>query len=1160
MNMAVVGAARVVFGADTSDFDAGAKGVEGVLGRLVEKFGEIEQRIKRIGTGVTLGITVPFAAMTRAVDKGAGSFQAQMKKVEAALGNVSGEELKALSDHARTLGPAVGKGATEAAGAIEALGLAGVSTADILGGALKAALDLSAAGMVDASVSSSLVTDVMSQFKVSAAQLPAVVQNVVGALDSSKFGFDDFRLAVGQGGAVAASAGVDFLDFATAISATSTQFTSGADAGTSFKTYIQSLVGNSDEAKAAMKKLGISFFDVRTGQMKPLAEQARILREAISNLTDESKTDALKTIFGSDASRTAIGLMEQGREGFEKLQAAIAGGDVEAKIQKRLEGTEAAGRRIAVAWESVKIAFGLDTGLLDITAAIKNGFARMLEAIANAPPVVKQIGAAFAALGAVIGPLLMVIGHVGAILLANFAASKFGLIGRALGLVIAPVSTLITMLGEFGLARVLTMVGSRILGLTGPIGWAIGAFLLFKDSIIAALKVVWDGLVATLGPPIEALFAKLQALFAKLSGGPVGAAIEGLIGILSRLADVVGTVLAAAIVLAGEVIERALAAVVAAFSGLVDIVSGVVDLISALLTGDFAGAWDSLVGIVDSVFRAIFEIAAALVPELGSELEQVYLIAKAWLADGFNSIVGWFSAAIKSGVDYVAQTFPNVVASAKSVYEGVKGWLVDKFGGLMTWIGNAAKWIGDKYGALKERLGLGASGQDNAPPPPAKPETGPPPAATAPKRSVDFDEDKKKKKKERKGRDTSHDEQNREQLQDQLELEAARLRGDEEAERAIQRRLQLSRQIEAYQRTGLSLAAATAAANRDMAVLDAARREGLAKDLERDEAAHQIDLARISGNQRLEETLDRQEELKGRINAFLRDGLTLEEATARATRQQLETDKARAEIRAQLLAEDEQDRQLRLAQQRGDSEERIRQLQREIDIRNRQRELERDFQMDPDAARTQAEREWSEMDRARQTGVFRETFKDGVRAALDGDLKGWIKNWWKDRVAKGMEEALNSLADLISSLFSKVGQGDGGGGIIGAISKIVGGVFGGSSGTSAFGGVDVGGDIAAAQGVEWKGLPGFATGGSFKVTGRSGIDQNLVAFRASKGEMVDISRPGNDNGPQGGIQISMPITFSGAMDLATKAEAARFAEAARQAAIQGVMEAQRRRG
>lgn len=1138
MNMAVVGAARVVFGADTSDFDAGAKGVEGVLGRLVEKFQQVEKRIKGIGAGVTLGITIPFAAMVRAVDKGAGSFESQMKKVEAALGTVTGEELKQLSDMARTMGPAVGKGATEAAEAIEALGLAGVSTADIMGGALKAALDLSAAGMVDAASSSSLVTDIMGQFKITAAELPGVVQKVVGALDTSKFGFDDFRLAVGQGGAVAASAGVDFMDFATAISATSTQFTSGADAGTSFKTYIQSLVGNSKQAKEAMQKLGISFFDVRTGQMKPLAEQAQILRDALGGLTDESKTDALKTIFGSDASRTAIGLMEQGREGFEKLQAAIAGGDVEAKIQKRMEGSEAAGKRIAVAWESVKIALGLDTGLLDIVTAIKNGFATMLEVIANAPPAVLKVGAVFSALAAALGPLLVVVGHLGAVFLASFAASRFGLIGRALGLLIAPVSTIISMLGEFGLARVLAMAGTRLLALAGPVGWAVGAFLLFKDQIIFALSAVWKGLVETLGPPLEAIIAKVGGIFAKLSGGPVGAAIEGLIALLSNVADVVGTVLVGAILLAGEIIERTLAAIVAVISGVVDVISGVVDVVSALLRGDFAGAWEAAGAIVEAVFDTIIGIIAAFVPEISAELQAAYAAAKQWLADGFSAVMGWFTSSVQSGVNYVSSAFPNVVAAAKGVYLGVKGWLVDKFGGLMTWIGNAAKWIGDKYSALKERLGLGAAANDNAPPPPAKPEVATATSGPAPKRSVNFDgEGSGGSKKTPKGRNTAYDGANRQQLADDIALEAARLRGDREAEQAIRNRLDLSKQIEAYQRTGLSLEAATAAAKKDMAALEAARRDGLAKDLQRDEAAHQIDLARIAGNRSLEETLERQQELKDRIAAFQRDGLTLEEATARALRQQLDIDNARAAVRKRLLLEDEQDRQLHLAQTRGDSAERIRALEKEIFIRNRQRELERDFQMDPASAKEKANLEWDEMEKARQTGTFRDTFKEGVRAALDGDLKGWIKNWWKDRVAKGMEEALNSLSDLIASLFSNIGGGTAsGGGIGGAISSILGSVFGG------------------------KKTPGFKTGGSGVIKGRAGIDANLVSFRATAGEIVNIERPGNDNGPVGSTVVQQTIQYSGAVDIADKPFVAQMAEAARQAAINGIMEANRRRG
>lgn len=48
------------------------------------------------------------------------------------------------------------------------------------------------------------------------------------------------------------------------------------------------------------------------------------------------------------------------------------------------------------------------------------------------------------------------------------------------------------------------------------------------------------------------------------------------------------------------------------------------------------------------------------------------------------------------------------------------------------------------------------------------------------------------------------------------------------------------------------------------------------------------------------------------------------------------------------------------------------------------------------------------------------------------------------------------------------------------------------------------------------GVPAFATGGSFRVGGQAGIDKNLISFRASKGEIVDIRRPGQQIAPAGG--------------------------------------------
>lgn len=54
-------------------------------------------------------------------------------------------------------------------------------------------------------------------------------------------------------------------------------------------------------------------------------------------------------------------------------------------------------------------------------------------------------------------------------------------------------------------------------------------------------------------------------------------------------------------------------------------------------------------------------------------------------------------------------------------------------------------------------------------------------------------------------------------------------------------------------------------------------------------------------------------------------------------------------------------------------------------------------------------------------------------------------------------------------------------------------------------------------------LPGFAQGGTFKVGGTGGIDSQLVAFKATPGERVDVSRPGDERGS--GFVVNAPITI-----------------------------------
>ena len=131
--------------------------------------------------------------------------------------------------------------------------------------------------------------------------------------------------------------------------------------------------------------------------------------------------------------------------------------------------------------------------------------------------------------------------------------------------------------------------------------------------------------------------------------------------------------------------------------------------------------------------------------------------------------------------------------------------------------------------------------------------------------------------------------------------------------------------------------------------------------------------------------------------------------------------------------------------------------------------------------------------------AFREMFTGGLLAALH-DGKDGVREWMRYGAERGLEQALNNLADVLFKLFSDaMGSGSGAGGGSSSIGNILGAIFGNGSSSS---------------------IPGFATGGNFTVGGSGGVDSQLVKFRATPGEMVNISH-GNDNGSGGGVVFDL---------------------------------------
>lgn len=532
-----IGTLRAKLIGDVTVFKDNFLEAQSVLSRFAQEVSKqlanVEQTIRKVGTGLTVGITAPFAAMTVASSRGAGGFEAAMNRVQAALKGISAEQLKEISKQARLMGPEVGRSAIEAADGVETLALAGMNAQSILGGGLKQTLLLAGANMADLESAGAAVTDVLAQFGKVSSELPPIVNQITGALDSSKFGFQDFKDAIAQAGGVAGAAGVSFEDFATSIAATSALFASGSDAGTSFKTFITSLNPKSEDAARVMEQLGLKFFDA-TGKMKDMAEIAGMLRKALSGLSERSRTEALTKMFGTDAMRTAIGLMQQGKKGFEELQATINKGDAQSKLAIQMQGYEASVKRLSAAFEALKVSIG-ETGLLNAFTSFTTSLGGMVNGIAQANPALLKIGVGLWAAAAAVGPLTLAVLTIVKLALPLFIA-RLGFVGMALAALVNPIGVLAALLLKLavvltGASSAATLLATRFAAMAGPIGLVVTALGLVymwsgkaaqanaglqKSSDLASKALALQqeqslGLAAATGEARKALLQKMQA-------------------------------------------------------------------------------------------------------------------------------------------------------------------------------------------------------------------------------------------------------------------------------------------------------------------------------------------------------------------------------------------------------------------------------------------------------------------------------------------------------------------------------------------------------------------------------------------------------------------------------------------------------------------------
>lgn len=704
-----------------------------------------------------------------------------------------------------------------------------------------------------------------------------------------------------------------------------------------------------------------------------------------------------------------------------------------------------------------------------------------VEWIGNLPPGVKDAAVSFGILLAAIGPVMFAIGAMAATVLPLFI-QNLNPIFVFLSALINPFGTAVVLLAKlaahFGLvARGLSLLAAGAARFLGPWGLVISAIMLFSDGIGSALGKIGNMVADFLGPQVTRIIEQFGAAFSEL-GDLFRQIAESDFGrFLGEVFIGLNKVVEILLVAVGGGIIAGISALLGLIEGIAEYVRGVVQTVSKLLQGDWEGAWQSAGNTVARAAARIANLIRGVMPWLAAAIDQVARLSgdPTPMGNGQNA---------RGGTNPTNASDVNRRLGFNISDNGAMGPRSLSYAAPATGGGG--------------RSGGGGGGR-----------SGPSAEELAARR---------------------------EEIKLEQALAVARERGDIEGERALRRQLDLRSKIEEYERAGLSNAAAKVEAEKAMRELEDARAEALAREIAQEERGIDLQLAELRNDYEAIRFLKDEEYLERQILKWREKGLELAEAERRAADDLATKRAAESEKLARRLADDEDARQIELARIRGDNPAEINRLEENRRIRERADEL-RQQGVDAEDAMAKAMEEGADRSRAALQGTFRDTFRAGLQAAMNGDLGGFFKNWLESRSFDALSRVLDRLADGLANLVS---GGGGGGGLLGALGSALGfvGAATGSGGGSA--GITVNNKVASLQGYGGPfgtpklpvpiglPLPKFANGGWGTIKGMPGLDTNTLSLngnpiaQVSDGELLNVQRA-SAAGPGNGLAVTVTM-------------------------------------
>lgn len=493
--MAVIGTLVVQIDSMISGAMAGFGQVSQGIAGMETRMATAGAKMRSVGGTMSTAITLPLIAAGAVAIKTGADFERTMNSM-AAVAGVPGPQLVKLRQLAMDLGAATVFSANEAGQAMLELSKSGVSTADIMGGALKNALDLASAGDLQLADAANITANAMNTFGLSGKQTRIAVDALAGAANASSANVSDLALALSQVGAVAAMTGQSIQQTTAFLAAMADKGIRGSDAGTSLKTMLLQLQPVTKKQKETMNELGISFVNAN-GTFMNLTQIAGVLQSRMSGLTDSQRQLALKTMFGTDAVRAATVAYELGSTGMQKMVDSTSKvGNASEVAAGKMKGLPGVIEQFKGSLETA--ALSASTKMAPSVERIMTALTGLLNAFTALPGPVMTAIVAGAALLAVIGPLLV-----------------------GFGMLLSALPAIGTAFGALGTAIRVVVIGLRVLF----VAMQANPFILLITAIVALAIIVvknWDTIKAAFSAAAAWMGQKLKEAAAWLGSFVAG--------------------------------------------------------------------------------------------------------------------------------------------------------------------------------------------------------------------------------------------------------------------------------------------------------------------------------------------------------------------------------------------------------------------------------------------------------------------------------------------------------------------------------------------------------------------------------------------------------------------------------------------------------------